>query len=163
MNETTAKILYCAIRTAGILGALALSIWAAKVLELTYDDVRTSLKIFDEYFPHFVVLIVFTGVGLVFYKASMSRADFNFVYFFISKPGIHEDISKLVFFLLAIAAICVIFVTLWRGTLTETLIGVILTAFVIERGVAISGKSWGKTRNEGAPNIPTKAPKGAKE
>lgn len=142
MNELTAKTIYCAIRTAGLLGAFALTIWAAKIMELGYEDLRTLLAIFNAYFPEFVALVIFGMVGLIFYRASINENnEFNFVNFFIS--GKNEDIWRLGYFVLMLAATWSIFLLAWRDKLTPEYAGVVLTAFILKNIADTAGKAWG--------------------
>lgn len=142
MNEHTAKIVYCVIRTAGLLGALALSVWAAKVLELGYEDLRTILGMFNAYFPEFVALVMFAMVGLIFYRASVNdENEFNFVNFFVA--GKSEDIWRLGYFVLLLCAAWSIFLLAWRDKLTPEYIGVVLTAFILKNIADTAGKAWG--------------------
>jgi hypothetical protein len=144
----TERVLLCTLRSLFILVGIVVVITGVKYLGWEYEDLRVGLGIFKAYFPEMVALASFVGVAMVFYRASVAKSDFNFIYFFISKPGVHEDVSKLVFFLLGITSINVIYTLLWRSELDATILGLILTVFILERGAAIAGKVFGKPRPE---------------
>jgi hypothetical protein len=148
------KLLLCAIRTTGAVVALALFVLAARWLELDYDDAKVALSLFSAYFPEFVAIGIAAGVAMVFYRASVSKSDFNFVYFFVSKPEVHEDIWKFGYFVLLVTMVWVVFTMVWRDKLTEGILGVILTAFILKNIADVGGKIWGKPRPPEEPPAP---------
>lgn len=151
--EQRGKLVLCISRTIGTIMILALVIAGAKWLELDYEDVKTILTIFNSYFPQLVALVIFATAFFVFYRASIDEKNaFTFANFF--KAGKAEDMGRLGYFLLLLAAIWSIFAMYWRERLTAEYIGVLLTAFIVKNVADTIGKSFGNSRSESHPPAP---------
>jgi hypothetical protein len=136
------KLARCIVRTLGALAILALAIWAAKYLELDYEDARALLGIVNAYLPELVAIGLGTGVGVVFYRASVSEEnEFSFVNFFMA--GKREDLWRFGYFVLLVTAVWVIFTMVWRDRLDAAMMGVILGAFIAKNMIDTAGKAWG--------------------
>jgi hypothetical protein len=125
------KIIFLVLRfvgTAFVLGSLAFFL---KYIAWDYGATKAGLTLVYEYFPLMMAIAMFAVVGVVFYRASTTMADFNFVYFFMTKDNVHEDIRKLVYFALSLTLLWSIYAKFHTGTLT--------TDYIVAVGLIVLG------------------------
>jgi len=145
------RLILCGARFVGTVFLVATFAFMVKILGLDYGDAKASLALFNAYFPELVALALFSSIAFVFYRASATRPDFNFICFFITKPGVHEDIGKLIFFLLGVTVIWSYFALYWREKLDTAYVVGTLTVFIVQGIAAIAGRSFGKKRPDEPP------------
>jgi|SRR5262245_14109183 len=135
-------------RTLATMMIIVLVVIVLRWLEFDYEDARSLLALFNAYFPEFTFVAMVVAAAWFFKVASTTKADFDFVYFFVSRPDRSEDIYKLGYFALLGLSMWVLFLYAWRDKDIVALLGVIIAGF-ISKGIADSvGKSFGRPRQD---------------
>lgn len=149
--DLRAKIIMCVVRSVMIAALIAILGGCVVLIQatgFTYDHLKIILSLINAYFVELIWLTMYGAMGVVLYRATLSDNEFNFVNFFVTKPGRHEDIFKFGYFVLLVTCILILFTLAWRDKITEGIVGVILGAFILKNIADVGGKIWGKPKEQ---------------